>query len=288
MQLLETFCPQEGQPLMILPLPDVRRFLTGSEDGGVRLHDLEDGRVLATLARHAGPVDELALDEGTRRVASAGEDAVVRLSPLEEGVEARELEGERRVAFAPGGHHFATLGADGSLSIFDADTGARRQRLPAFDRRPQVLAFAPHAGTLFVGGAGTIHGVALPDGTFEARLEAHEIQVTDLAISPTQALFGSVGADGRLVFWTVVGGSQVTEIDLEDRGTPRLVFRPDGRSVLVATASGLTLRSVPDGSARGAARLELPGIRALALVPGGETVLAALDSGELARVGLPG
>ncbi len=91
----------------------------------------------ATLARQAllevgSPVYLLRYSSDRRRLAAAGQDAIVRLFDPATGRVLQELATGQievnGVAFSPDGRELATAGDDGTFRIWDRETGAQRQR----------------------------------------------------------------------------------------------------------------------------------------------------------------
>jgi WD40 repeat protein/serine/threonine protein kinase len=63
--------------------PDVRYWITGSDDCSVRLWDLKDERCVTTLEGHASPVRDVCFFPNMAMIASSGHDGTVRLWGLE-------------------------------------------------------------------------------------------------------------------------------------------------------------------------------------------------------------
>jgi WD40 repeat protein len=70
------------------------QIISGSEDGSVRLWNLETGNVIREI-KQGGPVAALAVRRDGKRFASAGADKIVRLWDLNDGKEIAQLKGDR-------------------------------------------------------------------------------------------------------------------------------------------------------------------------------------------------
>src|SRR6185369_14275678 len=70
------------------------QIISGSEDGSVRLWNVETGKVIREI-KLGGPVAALAVRRDGKRFASAGADKVARLWDLNEGKEIAQLKGDR-------------------------------------------------------------------------------------------------------------------------------------------------------------------------------------------------
>jgi predicted NACHT family NTPase len=103
---------------------DGTRLATSSEDGTVRVWDLEAARELHVLQGHRGIVRGIAFNSDGSRLASGGDDGTVRVWEATSGGELRVLRGHsqwvRAVAFSPDGCWLASAGSDGIIQLWDA------------------------------------------------------------------------------------------------------------------------------------------------------------------------
>jgi WD40 repeat protein len=153
--------------------------------------------------------------------------------------------------------------------------------LPALDKRPLSLAFALSGVSLFVGGTGPIHRIALPDGTVDGVQHGHAIGVACLRASPNGSILGSSGLDGTLRFWTVVGGDEVNRVPLGESGVLQFAFAADGRSLALAVDHAVLRLSVPDGELIERIELPLKGVYGVALAPDGRWLANAAADGRV-------
>ena len=161
------------------------------------------------LGRHDGRVASLAYAGRRGLLASAGNDAIVRLwEPANPGAEPRVLEGHEgwvnAVAFSPLTGQLASGGEDNTVRLWDpADPDVQATVLGRHDGWVWALAFSPATGWLASGGADGVVRVwnpALP-GSEPLELRAHEDTVLALAFSPRGPWLASAGADGTVRLW---------------------------------------------------------------------------------------
>ncbi|MBX9584515.1 MAG: serine/threonine protein kinase, partial [Gemmataceae bacterium] len=128
-------------------------LLSGGEDGIVRQWDVAAGREKGAFPAGVGPVAALAT--GRKRVAVAGRT----------GVAVRQKDGELApldghdgpvtcVAASADGGLWATGGADGTVRLWDSETGAELSCLGGPPEAVWAVAFGPDGGVVYAGGSG--------------------------------------------------------------------------------------------------------------------------------------
>jgi WD40 repeat protein len=122
--------------------PDGRRVLSGDEDGGLALWDLESKKVVRWLAGHARAVRSVAFSPNGRYAVSGGNDGVTRLWELESGKEYEFFEARwngpvKWVAFSPDGRQ--VLGVGMKVRTWSVSTGEPVLR---FENRAKMVSAA--------------------------------------------------------------------------------------------------------------------------------------------------
>ena len=255
-------------------LPAGQGVVTGGADGRVRRFLLDGAPVWATPEKHAGPIRGLAV--GSDRIASAGEDGVVRLWTFA-GTPAGTLDTGGgmvlAVAFAPNSDRLVAETADTRLRLWRRD-GPNGVYNPAVmfrdvDKRyakllpnlvrydvgwgwDRSLAFAPDGSALAAadfGGAvqrwsltGTPIGDPLP-----SQGKQH---IRAIAVAPDGRLAAAVH-DGTVQIWPANGGAPAA-FKVGEGITTAVAFAPDGKRLATAGIDGAVNLWTADGTRAGA------------------------------------
>lgn len=243
--------------------PDGTHFITGSTNGGVTLWtvaDALDGKEAGkALGQHAGMVRGVAWSRDGKRLASAGEDGVVRVwaapfdgKPLAIPAHDRPVYG---IAFSPDGTRVATAAGDyknrkaGEVRVWDTTAGTEVYRLP--DAAESVWAVAFAGGDQLVTAQGGPAAVKVWDVKSRKELKALTAAqaARGLGLSPDGQWLGLTGGtDGLIKVWEAGPWREAYEVI----GHPGKVvfgldFGADGQTVVSAGGDAAVVWKVPGG-----------------------------------------
>jgi WD40 repeat protein len=153
------------------------------------------------------------------------------------------------LAYAPGGKSVATGGGEGSVRIWDAQTGKELLRVNAHAGPISSIAYSPGGDLLVSGGGDTmLFSRMLSDGDRTVRVwdvatgrelrsfKGHEKGVTSVAFSPDGKSVASGSQDGTVRVWNLAGGQELAALEGYKGGIVSVFFSPDGRSLLTVDA----------------------------------------------------
>jgi len=191
---------------------DGRLVAIGCEDGNIKIVKTDEPpEAVRTLEAHTNEIADLAFSANGERLASSGNDLIVKVWDVRTGQEVFSLDKiERRVnglAFSPDGHRLAMGSADGTVRILDG---------------------TPLDGPVTAHDAGQ----ALPP------LEGHGHVVVGLAYSPDSRWVVSASQDGTAKVWDAHSGREVVTFRGHRLGLTRVAWSHDGRWVASASWDG--------------------------------------------------
>ncbi len=238
--------------------PKGKTILTGSTDGGVRLHDAGSGAVLHTLGKHEDYVHAVAHAKAGALAASASDDGVFRLwsTKTRKLIRTWKVDVERssqRVVWALRFDRkakllYAALG-DGTVRAFDTATGRETRRFTGHTKR--VLSIDLDAGSRFLASGSsdqTVRVWNLQTGELVRVLRGHAHTVYAVAWHPGGRLLVSGSLDGTVRIWDPRSGTVKQRLDVPGKGVYGLAL--DGGRLAAACADGATRLYVVSARAR--------------------------------------
>ncbi len=192
------------------------------------------------------------------------------------------------VAFSPDGSRIVSGGGDGSLRLWDANTGAALgEPLRGHEDGVSSVAFSPDGSRIVSGGGdGSLRlwdsntGAALDEP-----LRGHEDGVLSVAFSPDGSRIVSGGWDGTVRLWNADTGAAVGEPLRGHEGwVLSVAFSPDGSRIVSGGSYDRTVR-LWDADTGGALGEPLRGregdVISVAFSPDGSRIISGSDDGTL-------
>jgi RNA polymerase sigma factor (sigma-70 family) len=298
----EELLPFRGLAEMAVPLaiaPDGKTLATGSYDGTICLWDTATGKDRLGLVGHRSAVEKVAFAADGRTLVSSGRDRVLRRWDLGTAREITPLlaaaEGTPLLASAADGRILATAaGEDGVVRLWDAVSGRELRQLHGPAGRVAALVFSPNATTLAAASGNKVLRWQVATGKELPAIEGM-LKPDALAFAPDgRTLASGCGGENTVRLWDVETGKaprrfedyptpfQLQRAGIHVAGVRSLLFSPDGKALLTASADGSVRRwdvatgkeiqGVPNG-ARGFIAVASPDGRLVALGDGFSAVV---------------
>ena len=222
---MEKFFP--AKPPAALTFSADAVLIASAHGKSIYIWDTVTGAAFAMLDEHPDSITAIALSPDSTKLATAGEDWIVRLWDVRTGKYINSLSGHpgaiNAVAFSPDGKILASAGS--TLRLWNADTGellhAGNKDLGSIDR----LVFSPN-GKVLAGGGGWDRAVHLWDvntGALQKPPKGHTGEIHDIAFSPDSATLVSVGADAMRL-WDVDTGAALKSLPTPHDKIPQPVL----------------------------------------------------------------
>ncbi len=198
-------------------------------------------------SHHTYSVNSVSFSPDGNLIASASEDATIRLWNVKSGELIRTLVGHtafvNSVSFSPDGNFIASASNDNTIRLWDVKNGEQIRTLDGHTDNVNSVSFSPD-GNLIASGAGksvgettdnTIRLWDVKSGKQIRTLVGHSYFVNSVSFSPDGNFIASSSWDQTIRLWNVKSGQQIRTLAGHSDGVNSVSFSPDGN--LIASAS---------------------------------------------------
>jgi WD40 repeat protein len=250
--------PDKTGSLAMALSPNGAYLALGGVSGVTYLRDADSGELLAVLGGHSNGVFQLAFSPDSKRLASAGNDALVIVWDVPgslvtgEGQELLTLRGhdERTIVgnlwtgvlgldYSADGSWLATGGTDGIVHLWDAASGEQLESVEVHPRGVWSVRFSGN-GRYLVASSELDDAVVkvwelANDGLVELyTLTGFSSRVGSARFSPDSTQLVTTGPGGHMVLWGTATGERLRDFSGHVSTVARAVFSPNGRTLASA------------------------------------------------------
>jgi WD40 repeat protein len=230
--------------------PDGKKLVSGSEDGAVRLWNIDTGNVIAKWTGHTGYVNSMCWNQDDGRVVSgSGVDGTARVWDVESGKTVLEIKTSpsdywigaaiySAAIYSPDASIIATSNYDENkkefIKIWNANTGKLVTNLKGHTEKVTCLAWTADGGRLISGSFDySIRTWDTSTWRQIAVLTEHTSYVVGIAISPNGRILASASWDKTAQLWNLENGQSIGEPLQHESYVNCVSFSTDGK--LLAT-----------------------------------------------------
>ena len=217
-KLLKTF-PTPAAPTALAASGDSKSLAVGYPDGSIQVIAAEDGKEVAKLTGHTGPINRLAFLAQNAKLASTSDDSTARIWPIPAAPAdkkadpltlARHKGAVRGLAVLADGQTVATSGDDATIRLWNSETGKLLQTYTLQGGAIRALA-VDSKGTRFL--TASADGVARildrESATITATLKGHLGGLEAVAFNPAGDRVATAGGFGGVKVWEAENGRGV-------------------------------------------------------------------------------
>lgn len=215
---------------------DGKKIISSSDDGTVRLWDVESGQqeVMIDGINTDGAINAYLSPDETRLVVYAF-DGGARIYDASTGAFILELPHAAPVESARwslDSTKIATGATDGSLTLWDAETGSQIWRQVEHTNTLYWLDWSPDGAQIAAVSHDKTGSIWTADGKLITRLEGHSAEVSDIRWSPDGARVCTAGWDNTGRIWDVQTGEALVILRGHTNWVVRCQWSLDGHSIL--------------------------------------------------------
>ena len=212
---------------------------SGGDDGAIYKWNLRTGQHSAIIGNFGGRVIALAISPDGQLMAVGGEDQVLYLWHIQDRTLIRKFTPShsnwiRCTAFSPDGRHLVSASSDGSIRLWDVESGEHLRTLAGHNTYVMQVAFHPNGQTIVSSDfAGVVCFWDVSDGSCLSRYHTGNRSVPVLAFDPNGSILASGTMGGELLVWDGNSHTLITRFKITDYPVNAIAFEPGGSEMTV-------------------------------------------------------
>jgi WD40 repeat protein len=277
-KLVRSIDAHQGPVESLAFLANGAQLASASEDGAIKIWDVQSGKLVRTLQGHRRSVHAIAVSPDGRLLVSAGNESELLLWDPQSGKRTGSLVGHDHdvyaMAFSPDGRLLASGGRDRTIILWDMNKRRPARKLEGHEDLVLTLAFSPNGKWLLSGGKnGELKRWDVGTGREIESIDGLLGLVSAARYSPDGKWFATASGHKAVRLWDVQTGQQQQSMAEAPEFVSSLAFTPDGKE-LIAGGSDRTVH-IWDAQS-GSVDQELAGhqgdVQAVALSPDRKTI----------------
>lgn len=266
--------------------PDVSRIASASFHT-ITLWDATSGRKLNAFIGHPSWVYDVRFSPDGERLASCGEDSLIRFWDFRSGREIATFAGHsgrcNSIAFSPNGSRLASVSHDDTLKLWDARSFQQAISLRGHTSSVVSVAFDPHSGRL--ASASDDHSIKLWDsstGQEIITLVGHTGWVRSVVFSPDGKRLASGSRDKTIRLWDTQSGQEERVLAGHTGDLHCVAFSPNGAQLASGSIdTTIKLWSVDSGREQKTLGGHTGSVRCVTFSPDGACLASGSDDNTI-------
>jgi TPR repeat protein/sugar lactone lactonase YvrE len=220
--------------------PDGRQLVTGSDEKGASIWDLDSGRLLVALEGHTTRVNSAEYSPDGRRILTASNDRTARIWDVATGRQTLLLSGHAGAVewavFSRDGRRVATASRDQTARIWDATTGRQLLQLSGHTADVGTVRFSPDGQQIVTSsGDRTARIWDAASGVQLNELRGHRDVLSEAVFSPDGRRVATSSWDHTVRIWDSRTGQLLTVLSGHTDAVNDVAFSPDGKLLISAS-----------------------------------------------------
>lgn len=225
--------------------PDCKTLISGSNDGTIRVWDINKKQIQFTHSGNGRRVYSVTFNPKDRTLVSYGSDNTIGIWDIDTGDLLQSVNGHRvglvRFAmYASHGQTLACLLSTGDFQLWDANTITLIKTVDTKLNGITCTAYSADNMTYACGnfkGALAIFDIDSGEQN-HIMLEAHDAKITSVAFSSDGSMLASCGYDKVVHLWSVHSGNIINSFVGHHQQIRDLAFSPSGNTLISASSDG--------------------------------------------------